>query len=148
MEQARSGGNERSAAGLKKSVGEARARLGRNAQTGFIIVDAQSVKNAGSAERKGYDAGKNVSGIERHIAVDAQGLPHAVAVTAAKATGRNGALAAIDRCKPNLKSVESVPVDGGYTGQPFADSAMQQFEATVQAVKRNWSARHFLNQLF
>ena len=60
----------------------------------------------------------------------------------------NGALAAIDRCKPNLKSVESVPVDGGYTGQPFADSAMQQFEATVQAVKRNWSARHFLNQLF
>ena len=30
---------------LKKSVGEARAKLGRNAMTSFLIVDAQSVKN-------------------------------------------------------------------------------------------------------
>jgi hypothetical protein len=30
---------------------------------------------------KGYDAGKKVSGIKRHIAVDTRGLPYAVAVT-------------------------------------------------------------------
>ena len=68
--------------------------------TTFIIVDAQSVKNTDSAEEKGYDAGKKVSGIKRHIAVDTQGLPHAVAVTTADVADRNGALAAIDRCKP------------------------------------------------
>ena len=34
--------------------------------------------------RKGYDAGKKVSGIKRHIAVDTQGLPHAVTVTTAE----------------------------------------------------------------
>jgi transposase len=122
---------------LKKSVGEAREKLGRNAMTTFIIVDAQSVKNTDSAEQKGYDAGKKVSGIKRHIAVDTQGLPHAIAVTTADVTDRNGALAAIDRCKPNLESVESVLVDGGYTGEPFANGVMERLKATVQMVKRN-----------
>jgi transposase len=34
--------------------------------TSFLIVDAQSVKNTDSAELKGYDAGKKVSGIKRN----------------------------------------------------------------------------------
>ena len=33
-----------------------------------MIVDAQSVKNTDTAKNKGYDAGKKVSGIKRHIA--------------------------------------------------------------------------------
>jgi len=32
-----------------------------------LIVDAQSVKNTDSAEHKGYDAGKKVSGIPSSI---------------------------------------------------------------------------------
>ena len=51
-----------------------------------MIVDAQSVKNTDSARHKGYDAGKKVSGIKRHIAVDTQGLPHAVAKSIADVT--------------------------------------------------------------
>ena len=105
--------------------------------TSFLIVDAQSVKNTDSADEKGYDAGKKVSGINRHIAVDTQGLPHAIAVTTAEVTDRNGALAAIDRCKPNLELVQSLLADGGYTGQPFADGVMERLDATVQIVKRN-----------
>lgn len=54
-------------------------------------MDAQSVKNTDSVRHKGYDAGKKVSGIKRHIAVDMQGLPHAVAVTTAEVTDRQGA---------------------------------------------------------
>ena len=115
----------------------ARAKQGRNVLTSFLIVDAQSVKNTDTAERKGYDAGKKVSGIKRHIAVDTQGLPHAIAVTTAEVTDRNGALQAIDRCRPNLARVESVLVDGGYTGQPFADGIQERLKATVQVVKRN-----------
>ena len=105
--------------------------------TSFLIVDAQSVKNSDSAEKKGYDAGKKVSGIKRHLAVDTQGLPHAVAVTTAEVTDRNGALQAIDRCKPNLKQVKSVLVDGGYSGDPFAEGVKERLQATVQVVKRN-----------
>jgi IS5 family transposase len=51
-------------------------------------LDAQSVKNTESAAEKGYDGGKKVSGIKRHIAVDTQGLPHAVAITTANVTDR------------------------------------------------------------
>ena len=39
------------------------------------MVDAQSVKNTDTAEEKGYDAGKKVSGIKRHIAVDTRACP-------------------------------------------------------------------------
>ena len=95
------------------------------------------MKNADTAGQKGYDAGKKVSGIKRHIAVDTQGFPHATAVTTADVTDRNGALGAIDRCKPNLALVESVLFDGGYTGEPFADGVMERIEATVEVVKRN-----------
>jgi transposase len=62
-------------------------------------VDAQSVKNSDTASQKGYDAGKKVSGIKRHIAVDTQGLPHAIAVTTAEVIDRKGALEALERNK-------------------------------------------------
>ncbi|GKT26825.1 hypothetical protein AVHM3334_22125 [Acidovorax sp. SUPP3334] len=78
---------------LKNQVGAARGRLGRNASSAFLIIDAQSVKNTELAALKGYDAGNKVSGIERHIAVDTQGLPHAVAVTTAEVTDRQGSTA-------------------------------------------------------
>ena len=48
------------------------------------------MKNTDTAGLKGYDAGKKVSGIKRHIAVDTQGLPHAMAVTTAEVTDRKG----------------------------------------------------------
>ncbi len=79
----------------KNQVGAARERQGRNACSRFLIVDAQSVKNADTAGQKGYDAGKKVSGIKRHIAVDTQGLPHAVAVTTAEVTESQGCPAGI-----------------------------------------------------
>lgn len=66
---------------LKVQVGAARKREGRNSLPTLLIVDAQSVKNTDTAGFKGYDAGKKVSGIKRHIGVDTQGLPHMVEVT-------------------------------------------------------------------
>ena len=104
-----------------------------------MIIDAQSVKNTDTAALKGYDAGKKVSGIKRHIAVDTQGLPHAVAVTTAKVTDRKGALQALARCASSLTQVKSVLCDSGYVGQPLAqgvrDTLGQHF--TVQIAKRS-----------
>ena len=102
-----------------------------------MIVDAQSVKNTESAQEKGYDAGKKVSGIKRHIAVDTQGLPHAVTVTTANIGDRQGALEAMDRCESNLRQVKSLLVDDAYNGAPFAASVQQRLGATVQVAKRN-----------
>jgi transposase len=102
-------------------------------------VDAQSVKNADTAGPKGYDAGKKVSGIKRPIAVDTQGLPHAIAVTTAEVTDRKGALQAFVRCKTGLGRVESVLADSGYVGQPFAQDvqAVLGEHVTVQIAKRS-----------
>lgn len=100
-------------------------------------MDAQSVKNTDTASEKGYDAGKKVSGIKRHIAVDTQGLPHAIAVTTAEITDRKGALVAFERCRDRLGRVQSVLADGGYVGQPFAQAVKEAWGATVQIAKRN-----------
>jgi transposase len=97
------------------------------------------VKNTDTAVCKGYDAGKKVSGIKRHIAVDTQGLAHAVAVTTAEVSDRKGALLALGRCKAGLTHVQSVLGDGGYVGQPFAQGVCELLgeNVTVQIAKRS-----------
>jgi transposase len=104
-----------------------------------LIVDAQSVKNADTAGQKGYDAGKKVSGIKRHIAVDTQGLPHAIAVTTAEVTDRKGALQAFGHCKAGLGQVQSILADSGYVGRPFAQGVQEVLgeHVTVQIAKRS-----------
>jgi transposase len=101
------------------------------------IVDAQSVKNTDTAEEKGYDAGKKISGIKRHIVVDTNGLPHGIEVTTANVTDRDGAVALVVRTKENLSTVEKLLVDGGYSGKPFAEKIKEILGATVETVKRN-----------
>jgi len=118
-------------------VGEVRQNSGRKDKTSFCIVDAQSVKNTDTAEKKGYDAGKKVSGIKRHIAVDTQGLPHVIHITTANVTDRDGALEAFSIHKKNLSEVLKVLVDGGYSGVKFADSVKELLGASVEVAKRS-----------
>ena len=114
-------------------------KQGRSACTTFLIVDAQSVKNADTAGFKGYDAGKKVSGIKRHIAVDTQGLPHAIAVTTAEVTDRKGALQALQRSKPTLGKVQTLLCDSGYRGTPFVQGAQDILggHVSVEIAKRS-----------
>jgi transposase len=118
-------------------VTEERTAHGRQEKTSFCIIDAQSVKNTDTAEEKGYDAGKKVAGIKRHIAVDTQGLPHAIAITTANVTDRTGALLAFSTHKQALSAVKNVLADSAYTGEPFAAGVHNILGATVEIVKRN-----------
>ncbi len=110
---------------------------GRNSKTSFCIADAQSVKNTDTAEEKGYDAGKKISGIKRHILVDTNGLPHAIHITTANITDRNGAKEAIRINKKNLSEVKKILADGGYTGENFAKEVKRLINAKVEIAKRN-----------
>ena len=114
----------------KNQVVAQRRKQGRNKATTFLIIDAQSVKNTDTAMEKGYD-------IKRHIAVDTQGLPHALAVTTADVTDRKGCLPALERDKDNLGAVQKVLADGGYTGKAFASSVQALIGAEVEIAKRN-----------
>ncbi|MDC9583271.1 IS5 family transposase, partial [Xenorhabdus sp. PR6a] len=122
---------------LKNVVGEVRINHGRNVNTSFVIVDSQSVKNTDTAREKGYDAGKKVSGIKRHIAVDNQGLPHAITVTTADVADRKGMLATFAMHKNALIGVTNVLADGGYTGVSFAEGVREILGATVEIAKRH-----------
>lgn len=101
------------------------------------IVDAQSVKNTDTAEQKGYDAGKKISGIKRHIIVDTQGLPHAIEVTTADVSDREGAILLTKKEQKHLLRMKNMLVDGGYRGEKFADEITHLIGATVEVVKRN-----------
>jgi transposase len=101
------------------------------------IVDAQSVKNTESTENKGYDAGKKVSGIKRHIVVDTNGLPHAVTIATADVTDRDGAIQAFEANKKYLSEVKKILADGGYMGKPFAEKVKKLLKAETEITKRN-----------
>ena len=103
----------------------------------MAITDAQSVKNTESAREKGYDAGKKISGIKRHIAVDTNGLLHAVEVTPANVTDRDGAVEMTKHNRDTLSEMKNMLVDGGYRGKKFADAIQRIAGATVEVVKRN-----------
>lgn len=95
------------------------------------------MKNTDTAEEKGYDAGKKVSGIKRHIFVDTDGLPHAIYVTTANKTDREGAVETASRSKDAFSEVKNLLVDGGYTGEKFATQIKDVLNATVEVAKRS-----------
>ena len=106
-------------------------------KTTFGIIDAKSIKNVDTAKEKGYDAGKKVSGIKLHLVADTLGLPHAIHVTCANVTDRNGALEMVSLNLDCLSSVRNFLVDGGYSGDNFANAIKEIHGATVEVVKRN-----------
>jgi len=111
--------------------------LGKNVKPSFCIADAQSVKNTDTARHKGYDAGKKVSGIKRHLDTDLLGLPIAIAVTTANVTDRQGGITLAGEYKDSLSAVENMLVDGGYSGDKFATAIRDIIGATVTVAKRN-----------
>ena len=58
-------------------------------------------------------------------------------MTTANVTDRDGALEMIKIYAPNLAKVLKVLVDGGYTGQNFADAVDVLLEAVVEVAKRS-----------
>jgi transposase len=82
-------------------------------------------------------AEKKISGIKLHPGVDTNGLPHAIHVTTANVTDRDGAVEMIDINAPNLTNVSKVLCDGGYTGENFAAAVQTLINADVEIAKRN-----------
>ncbi|MCJ2162723.1 IS5 family transposase [Lentilactobacillus kefiri] len=123
--------------GFKKIVADRRLRQGRSARTSFVILDAQSIKNTATAENKGYDGGKKISGIKRHLAVDINGFPQAIHITRANITDCDGAIALVTLNLEQFKLVRTMMVDSGYTGQNFANEISSLTSAKVIVVKKN-----------
>jgi len=83
---------------LKELVAAERVLKERDEEPSCVRVDSQSVKNTDTAFDTGYDAGQKISGIKRHLVVDTLGLPHAIYVSSANVTDRQGAIEAFYSC--------------------------------------------------
>ncbi len=77
------------------------------------------------------------TGVKLHIGVDVLGLPNMMAVTTANVTDRDGALKMIGFTGETLSKCLKVLVDGGYTGENFANRVRALIGADVEVVKRN-----------
>lgn len=75
--------------------------------------------------------------LKRHIYVDTEGLPHAISVTTANITDRQGALTLAKRYKTQLSNVHRLIVDGGYSGPKFAETVEELLGAVVEVAKRS-----------
>ncbi len=118
-------------------VEKVRVMQGRKAEPTVGIIDAQSVKNTLiSSEDKGFDAGKKIKGIKRHIIVDTMGLVLAVVIQSASIQDRDGAVEVVNKLCESWKKVVKIFADGGYRGQ-LINTIKTKFKIELEIIKRN-----------
>jgi len=125
-----------------------REQADRAASPTACIVDSQSVKSAEKGgeniDPKGYDAGKKVSGIKRHIVVDTEGLLMHAVVHTADIQDRDGGVLLLSTMFGLYPFITKLFADGGYQGQQFRQALAKVLpQLSVDIVKRSDTARGF-----
>jgi putative transposase len=114
-----------------------RKKEGRKKQPTAAIIDAQSVKSTlVSGESRGFDAGKKIKGVKRHIMVDTLGLVLAVVIQSASVQDRDGAKDVIAILVAKWKKVTKIFGDGGYRGK-LIEWVEERFKIGLEIIKRN-----------
>jgi transposase len=92
-----------------------RIAAGREPEPTAAVIDSQSVKAAETvaAASRGFDAGKEVQGRKRHIAVDVTGLLLTVLITAAGFQDRDAARPLLWNLKKAFPPIRLAWADGG-----------------------------------
>jgi putative transposase len=122
-----------------------RHAAGKNCQPSAGVLDRQSVKSSPHGGLVGYDAAKKIKGRQRHLLVDTLGMVLAVKVTPASTPERVGGLAVLATVLCWLRWFKKRWVDGGYTGEDFAQKARELRPALgVEVVKRHEVATGFV----
>lgn len=88
-----------------------------------------------SSESRGYDAGKKIKGIKRHILVDTLGLVLGVVIQGASVQDRSGAIPVIECLVEKWNKIIKIFADGGYSGG-LIEAVKKQYRITVEIVKR------------
>jgi transposase len=125
-----------------------RSQQERKPDPSEAIIDSQSVKTAAMLNQSvGYDAGKNIKGRKRFLAVDTLGLVLSVFVTAASQTEREGGKVVLQRLKEKgtrIARLHTIWVDGGFTGETFMMWVMDLCHWVIQVVLRPQEHKGFV----
>jgi len=118
---------------------------GREPLPTAAVIDSQSVKAAETvgAARRGFDGGKKINGVKRHVAVDTLGLLLVVMVTAASVQDRDGACRLLSLLRERFSTIRMVWADGGYGGR-LVTWAAKVIRLTVTIVKRTDDMKGFV----
>ena len=102
------------------------------------------MRSAGLATEAGYAAGKKTKGRKRFILVDTIGHILGILVTPANRPEREGAKELLDNALIQHGWLRKLWVDGGYSGQNFAQYVKQlRPKLDVEVVKRSDKAQGF-----
>ena len=110
----------------------------KRSQPTAAVLDSQSVKSDSHGGAVGYDAAKRIKGRKRHLLVDTLGLLLGVLVTPADIPEREGAQSLLERVLGWLPWLRLIWVDGGYSGDNFANWVRTlKPKLKVEVVKRS-----------
>jgi transposase len=115
-----------------------RAHQGRGPEPTGCIIDSQIVKCADTvpAGTGGYHGGKKIKGRGRHLIVDTEGWPLALAVTAASVSDKAGAKLVTARLLLLLVTLKIMRADAGYNGKPLREWMTATAGITLEIVAR------------
>ncbi len=118
--------------------GRLRERQGRKAEPAACIIDSQIVKCADTVSRatSGYHGGKKITGRGRHLIVDTEGWPLALAVTAASVSDKAGARLVTARLIMLLATLQLMWAGTGCNGKPLRDWMKATAGITIEIVAR------------
>jgi transposase len=125
---------------------QVRELAGKEASPTAAIIDSQSVKSAerGGADIDpiGYDAGKKVKGVKRHIVVDTLGMMLMGQIQSASVQDRDGALPVLAEARRLFPFINKIFADGGDQGEATAVARIGHWE--LEIVKRSDTAKGFI----
>lgn len=123
-----------------------RCNQGREGEASMAAIDSQSVKKVSFINLDtGIDGGKKVNGRKRHIAVDSEGLPLAISVSAANTHDSEGAYDLLWRIEEVSSRMELIRVDGAYKGE-FSDVVTNIYQWKIDISQKPESVKGFVPQ--